>query len=522
MRKQSVKSAACLVLTGALLVTSFAGCGKASQAPAQKEGNTAPAAGTNTKEKVPLKIYRIDYGGSFDRPANAEIKSTIEKENNITLDLQFLPVQNIDEKLNILFAAGEEFDGIVMDWKYVSSQVAAKPGLFMALDDVVNKNTPNLKKLIPQKYWDVCKLDGKLMAIPANFRMEKNKSIIIRKDWMDKLSIKLPENINDFENALKAFATQDPDGNGKADTYGMGTEYGWMADLMNGSFGIGQQWSEDEKGNLTYDILNPNYKKAVETYQRWYVNKWLDPETITIKKNQAIDRFNQGKIGTMMEYQNFASNNLKKLQANVPAADLAYVIPPKTAEGKSSGVKENFNPNWIFAIKSSSKHADRVAQLLDWMVAKPENMKLVKNGIKGKDYDENSDGTMTAKKAEDGKDLYPGAMAILDVSGILPPEYSFKPGGLIPVDVKQYELVTSKNYPSFPQVDGHIAYKFDKSKDLIASLDAYRLEMELKFVSGALPMSEWDNFVKEWLKRGGQTYVEERNAIYQKNKLPKN
>lgn len=513
MKKQGFKAAACFAVTASLLVTAFAGCGKTSQPPENKAQAT-----TGSNEKVSLKIYRIDYGGTFDRPANADIKSTMEKENNVSLDLQFLPVQNIDEKLNILFAAGEEFDGIVLDWKYMSTQIAAKPGLFMSLDSAVSKNAPNLKKLIPTKYWDNCKLDGKLMAIPANFRMEKNKSIAIRQDWLTKLNLKTPETITDFENVLKAFATADPDGNGKADTYGMGTEYAWMSDLLNGSFGIGQQWSEDEKGNLIYDIMNPNYKKAVETYNRWYTNKWIDPETITIKKNQAIDRFNQGKIGTMLEYQNFATNNLKKLQANVPNAEISYVMPLKTAEGKNGGVKENFNPNWIFAIKSSSKNADRVVKMLDWIVAKPENTKLVTNGIKDRDYTENSDGSATAKKGEDGKDLYQKAMAILDVSGILPAEYGYKPGGLIPVDVKQYELVTSKNYPSFPQVDGHIAYKYEKSKDLISSLDAYRLEMELKFVSGAAPMSEWDNFVKEWLKRGGQTYVDERNAIYQQNK----
>ena len=39
----------------------------------------------------------------------------------------------------------------------------------------------------------------------------------IRQDWLDKLRLKVPTNVDEWYTTLKAFKTRDPNGNGKAD-----------------------------------------------------------------------------------------------------------------------------------------------------------------------------------------------------------------------------------------------------------------------------------------------------------------
>ena len=45
--------------------------------------------------------------------------------------------------------------------------------------------------------------------------------LVWRKDWLEKVGIeKIPSTIEEFETAIRAFKEQDPDGNGKNDTFG--------------------------------------------------------------------------------------------------------------------------------------------------------------------------------------------------------------------------------------------------------------------------------------------------------------
>ena len=45
--------------------------------------------------------------------------------------------------------------------------------------------------------------------------------LLIRTDWLKKLNLSMPTTTEELMAVAKAFAEQDPDGNGKKDTYGM-------------------------------------------------------------------------------------------------------------------------------------------------------------------------------------------------------------------------------------------------------------------------------------------------------------
>jgi multiple sugar transport system substrate-binding protein len=67
--------------------------------------------------------------------------------------------------------------------------------------------------------WDAAKdLKGRYQAIP--YSVQANV-LLIRKDWLAKVGMKPPKTWDDVMKVAKAFTTQDPDGDGKADTYGL-------------------------------------------------------------------------------------------------------------------------------------------------------------------------------------------------------------------------------------------------------------------------------------------------------------
>lgn len=61
-------------------------------------------------------------------------------------------------------------------------------------------------------------IDGKHYGIPYS---RQAQTLMIRKDWLTKLGLKAPTTWQEMLSVAAAFATRDPDGDGKADTYGM-------------------------------------------------------------------------------------------------------------------------------------------------------------------------------------------------------------------------------------------------------------------------------------------------------------
>src|SRR5207248_11373091 len=67
--------------------------------------------------------------------------------------------------------------------------------------------------------WDSAKdLKGDIYAVP--FSAQANL-LFIRSDWLAKLNLQAPKTWDDVATVAKAFTTGDPDGDGKADTYGL-------------------------------------------------------------------------------------------------------------------------------------------------------------------------------------------------------------------------------------------------------------------------------------------------------------
>src|SRR5690606_7099573 len=62
---------------------------------------------------------------------------------------------------------------------------------------------------------------GKFARAPIPFAKTRYVSYYVRQEWLDKLNLKVPTNYEEMVNVMKAFVENDPDGNGKKDTFGM-------------------------------------------------------------------------------------------------------------------------------------------------------------------------------------------------------------------------------------------------------------------------------------------------------------
>ena len=64
-------------------------------------------------------------------------------------------------------------------------------------------------------------VDGELYALPDYNRQPFAKYLWIRDDWQQAVGLPDPRTMDDVIELARAFTTQDPDGNGKDDTFGL-------------------------------------------------------------------------------------------------------------------------------------------------------------------------------------------------------------------------------------------------------------------------------------------------------------
>ena len=155
-----------------------------------------------------------------------------------------------------------------------------------ALKAYVESGGEELKKCISND-------KGEIMAIPAPSMMggEANE-MWIRQDWLDNLGLEVPRTWDEMAAVAEAFVTQDPDGNGEADTIGIlgpsnsdhmnaiGANQFGLDPLFSSFQSYPQYWLQDEDGTVEYGSIQPETREALEKISKLYTNKLIDPEML--------------------------------------------------------------------------------------------------------------------------------------------------------------------------------------------------------------------------------------------------
>ena len=312
-----------LVSATALAATALAGCGKTSEENPQTTA-VKEAEGT-AKEDLPFSKYAetvtVHLGGSMN--PNAKIPDGMSYEDNSYTRL-------LKEDFNI---------EVVYDWVASSSDFDEKMNLCIgsgAIPDLMNVNAAQYRALL--KYDMIQPLDqyfedyasdalkgyvesggeelkkcisndkGEMMAIPApNITAGGINEMWIRQDWLDNLGLEVPRTWDEMAAVAEAFVTQDPDGNGEADTIGIlgpgnsdhmnaigGNQFG-LDPLFSSFQSYPQYWLQDEDGTVKYGSIQPETRTALEKIQKLYTDKLIDPEMLV--RSNCQEAVLSGKVG---------------------------------------------------------------------------------------------------------------------------------------------------------------------------------------------------------------------------------
>src|SRR5512138_276021 len=387
--KKSLLKILLTVVALSLIISACAPAATPTQAPVQaptKAPEVAPpteAASPTPEPPVDLEIWvgaRVTEAGP---PPDDWIAYQIIKDKlNINLKVVILPGTQADQDTKINTAAASNS---LPDLFFVNRDTWYK-----ITDAGLTANVEELLPLMPERtkthYSDPDRnlqvtYNGKLYGLADPGNLVQTDAMVIRQDWLDKLGLKAPTTLDEFMTVAKAFTNDDPDGNGKKDTYGLcafidgsglnGAGLGPRFDFIYGAYGVAGTWNLTGNGDFGLNVRNPNYMKATEYIQELNDAGVIDPDWPSLKKDEFRVHWKQGKCGMMQE--NFAAlstkSNYADFDANFPNGQWVPFDPPKGPDGASSaGV--TIQPARIYAVAQKSMDAGKgpaIAKLLEWM-----------------------------------------------------------------------------------------------------------------------------------------------------------
>jgi putative aldouronate transport system substrate-binding protein len=473
-------------------------------------GSTGSQPGASAKKEdtgpVTFKVaydYNVDPQG-MSLTDNEYIKYLKEK-TGVEIQLNSPGTAGYVEKINVLMASGNYPDALTLGDRDLILKYA-NDDLLADLSPYINDTAkyPNIKKNMPENAWLPVTAQGKVWAFPYNRPDGLSQVAYINKEWLAKLNLQPPKTIDEFYNVMKAFAQNDPDGNGKNDTFGLLTNntVDNGARIFKASFNAEAYSIKD--GKVTPPEITNEHKEYLKYLNKLVTEKILDPEFPTITTPIFQQKFKSLRYGVISGFWHYPSG--LEIPKDVMDKYMAIELPAHKDGTPSVFTYPSLNRHYI-AIPKTTKNIDRLMKFLDWAVS-PEGMKFSLIGIPDVNYKE------TNGKIEVLKQLAPIHWS-----------FSLVRTGTLTDDVKKYIGVV---YPQQAVDNLTTANKIGKLDTLRSALPYYPElsgfnlskivdEYTTKAILGNADVDKtWDEYVTRWKSAGGDKAIQFWTEWYNK------
>lgn len=512
----------------ALLVTACGGNsgGSTENDKSSESGNTASS----------ISLLRPSWNNL--RPASKDLWMWQEYEKMSGVQVEWEELSDIGEKKNVILTRKQLPDAFYqVDWSNGELLKYGQQGLFIPLEDLIKEHAPNLQKLLDENE-DIRKgltsADGHIYATPyLDPYPEGNRTIrlYINKKWLDNLGMEVPKTTAELEEALNAFVTQDPNGNGVNDEQGWympSGSLGWTFEqMMMGSFGIGNGGRKalgnfiyvDDNDEIQLTITSDGYKEVLK-----YENRMYESGAINKQAFSGVD------------YDKWTADAAKDTVGAWNWAAPDYI-------GES--VKNDFVPINVLAGPDGA-----TASLTDSQVAGASSLVITKDAkdpgaiLKWVDYFYSEEGSVFGYLGKEGVtyNMEDGNMVYIDEilnykDGIGLGAFQYVDnvyGGYFPYielspeiraaagrqEAPVYTDLTEETLPSVTLPDLPATQEeANESSSIMADLGNYVGQMRVEFVTGTKDIDqEWDNYIAQLKKMGSDKYLQIKQEQYKRYK----
>lgn len=524
MKKQKIQKLLSLALGTAMAFSLFlTACNNSSGTNGTKDAN-AGSEKTDGAEKTKTdgsgeeaQGERIDITWMSilhtDSPPSDEMVKAISDFGNVNLTYNWVPASSIDENMNTALASNELADIVTMNRMTNATQRAALANdMFWDVEPFL-KDYPNLAGISEERL-DSIRINGKIYGVPI-VKPVARYGIVIRKDWLDKIGKEVPHTMKDLIEVAKAFVSEDPDGNGKDDTYAfVERKESWAVSFRQvaGWYGAPNKWGVNDEGKVEPWFMHDGYFKALEVYKDLYDAKAINSDFAVMEKKDQQQAAAQGKGGIIITGLYDARNFYNMAVELGMEGEMEWaLINDMTADGGEvrSLSDTNNGVGGLYAMpKSEVKDEAELKRILQFIndLAGEEGFKLLTNGIEGVHYTVEND---MIKQLDEEK----WKQEVQGLSGSRIDElvtYNFKVENPMMQESNDKILENEKN----AIFDVSLPLESETFNTLYGQIEQIPNDAYYKFVMGEITMDDVKAANEDWLSQGGQKMIDEFTASY--------
>lgn len=481
-------------------------------------------AGALAEDPVKVVMITPHSGTDSDAEAYKMVQDYILKETGVLVEAIRLSGTNDSDKINMMLTSGEQIDMFWGDWMNYASLGAVQP-----MNDYMDA-IPNVVKVWtdfnPDAFSVFTDAQGQIWGIPRNVNRVFYQTFV-RQDWLDKLNMPGPTNLDELNAYLYAVKELDPYGNGE--TIPLIIRGGNLETLLYHFLGGFTQYGYsnwmDEDGRLKPYYLQKGYVDFLKQCAQWYADGIIHKENFSWDVNTVQQYIASSRVAASAAYSTDVTAQYVNLKANYPEAvwyDYVEGMTGPNGNKMESLIKANATAGMINT-NSDETHIRAALKVIDWMYSDWNNFKIGMSGIQGVhwDYDHSY---------EDAEKLH--ITKQLEAKSAYNYNFWFGIGLPMEMDCVTYDADGQRNmHNEYMRHQGNISaavLPFDINinynttqineacpgyNDIKTALN----EEQIKFVMGSRSIDQWDAFIADLYKMGLDDYINEMTRQYNAN-----
>ncbi len=263
---------------------------------------------------------------------------------------------------------------------------AGRDGALIPLQDLVKKYAPNIQAAFdkfPDAYSSIVDTDGTLYYIPLIYSQEgPTMGWYLRQDWLDKLGLEHPTNLEEYYNVLKAFREQDPNGNGKKDEVPYFDRHRSVQNLLQLWDLPTSNFEINDEGKVYSPRTTETFKEAMIELSKWYAEGLIDQEIFS-RQNPREELFGNDIGGALVDWFSSTMAFNLSMPERIPGFELSVIEPPKNI----NGTQKNYNTRPVvstigWGISVDNKYVAETMKYFDyWFTDEGRGLKSM--GVEG-------------------------------------------------------------------------------------------------------------------------------------------
>ena len=428
-----------LLLATAMMVSSLVGCGQKEVTSTETNAATESTATSESvveevknfnetgypivNEEITLKVLlnARNADNFMDIDEMPAIKR-MEEETGINLEWEVVKSDDWSTKTNLMFASGEYPDIILAQEKDIDfEEYGVVQKVLIPLEDLIDQYLPSYTERIALEESDptinLVASDGHVYSVGylMGTGHATTTAYMINQTWLDALKLPMPTTTEQLMDTLRAFKTQDPNGNGQADEIPFSARLNPKSITTSTSaylawFGIpfnGTDWIYiDNNKEIQFAPYQDGFRECMEWLHQCYEEGLLDVEVFSQDNATHTAKVKNGVVG-------FSSvNNPGSSWGGVKAWETWSAYVPESGTVMAKNV--NF-ANPCAYITVANEHPEASMRLFEYLIDPITQYTMWQGEPEYADHGwkENAEGKLEGWSAPDYK-----AAALLDHLGV--------------------------------------------------------------------------------------------------------